>query len=39
MDKIFKNIIIISMLKYSKLLYEYLSSIEMISPYIIFGYL
>jgi hypothetical protein len=39
MDKIFANIIILLILSYFQLLYEYISSIEIISPYIIYDYL
>jgi len=39
MDFFFVNIIILPMLSYFQLLYDYFSLIEITSPYIIYGYL
>jgi hypothetical protein len=39
MNDFFANIIILPMLNYFQLLYEYFSLILIISPYIIYGYL
>jgi hypothetical protein len=38
MDKILINIIILPMLNYFQLLYDYFSLISIISPYIIYSY-
>jgi len=39
MDYFFVNIIIVPMLSYFQLLYDYFSLIKIISPYIIYNYL
>jgi len=39
MDNVFINIIILPMLSYFQLLYDYFSLIKIISPYIIYSYL